>query len=87
MYKELHLRVALQVLERLTTRIPHGIFAAGGAFVPTQEKKKKKNFRKWEDIMKSEHFLVTKSSAYAVLPKQIFGTSAQKKCRNRYQTF
>ena len=25
----------------LDWRLPHGIFAAGGAFVPTQEKKKK----------------------------------------------
>ena len=29
-------------------RYPHGIFAAGGALVPTQEKKKKKDLRSWE---------------------------------------
>ena len=27
---------------------PHGIFTAGGAFVPTQEKKKKKKLANWQ---------------------------------------
>ena len=40
-----YIRVASRVAERLKTYdftiLPHGIFAAGGAFVPTQEKKKK----------------------------------------------
>ena len=35
-----YIQVASRVVERLRT-LPHGIFAAGGAFVPTQEKKKK----------------------------------------------
>ena len=32
---------------RLKILAPHGIFAAGGAFVPTQEKKKK-NLANWQ---------------------------------------
>ena len=48
-----YIQVASRVVERLRT-LPHGIFAAGGAFVPTQEKKKKttqdltpRHFRRW----------------------------------------
>ena len=52
-------RVALQVFEGLRLKIPpHGIFAAGGALVPTQEKKKRLKIlvsRTCENINVREH--------------------------------
>ena len=51
---------------------PHGIFAAGGAYVPTQEKKKTSDLRNSKNIRKNTQKKISKSWSLITLNKSSF---------------